>query len=72
MPEDGAQRAREVENARQVNRQVAPRLRAYPNVTGVGVGYKIVQGRRTDTISIRVYVRRKLPPQELAPTEILP
>jgi hypothetical protein len=43
-----------------------------PNVTGVGVGYKVVGGRLTDVISIRVYVAKKLPKEALRPEELLP
>lgn len=45
---------------------------AYPNVTGVGVGYKMVRGQRTDEVCIRVYVSQKVPKSKLQPAEILP
>jgi hypothetical protein len=43
-----------------------------PGVTGVGIGYKEVKGRRTDKLAIRVYVerKRKVPPDEVIPTSI--
>jgi len=58
--------------ARALKPRIGRDLRAYPNVTGVGVGYRRVRGRRTDQICIRVYVRRKLPRNELRPQDVLP
>jgi hypothetical protein len=58
--------------ALEVKNTIASQLMANPNVTGVGVGYKIVKGKRTEEVCIRVYVRKKLPKQELRPEEILP
>ena len=58
--------------ARALKPRIARELRAYPNVTGVGVGYRRVRGRRTDQVCIRVYVRRKLPRSELRPQDVLP
>ncbi len=61
-----------VKKAKAVKERIAPSLRKYPNVTGVGVGYKIVNGRRTDTVSIRVYVQKKLPKEQLSAEAVLP
>ena len=61
-----------VRRVAEVKRAVAGRLRAYPNVNGVGVGFKEVGGVRTDQVAIRVYVDRKLPRAQLADDEILP
>lgn len=36
------------------------------NVTGVGVGYKMKDGKFTDVIAVQVFVERKLPPVEVA------
>jgi len=55
--------------AKQVHEQS---LLALPNVTGVGVGYKIVNGRRTDEVCVRVYVSRKRAPEELDPGDMAP
>jgi hypothetical protein len=38
---------------------------AEPNVTGIGVAYKESGGKRTDVVSVTVYVEKKLPPAEL-------
>lgn len=45
---------------------------AYRNVCGVGVGYRVVRGERTSDVCIRVYVKRKLPEDQLARADILP
>jgi hypothetical protein len=61
-----------LQKAMEVKHKIASQLMANPNVTGVGVGYKIVKGKRTEEVCIRVYVRKKLPRQELRPEEVLP
>ena len=61
-----------VERAKAVKARVARILRRYPNVTGLGVGLKIVRGRRTPTVSIRVYVTKKVPESKLVASEIIP
>ncbi len=45
---------------------------ALPNVHAVGVGRKIVAGRPTDDLAIRIYVQRKLPLGVLTSSEGLP
>jgi hypothetical protein len=62
----------EVARVSKVKEAVAESLMARPNVTGVGVGYRFVGGRRTDQVCLRVYVRKKLPKSELRPEELLP
>jgi hypothetical protein len=62
----------DVERAKSVKDKAAAALRRYPNVVGVGVGYKLVGGERTSTVAIRVYVEKKVPEQELSPDEVLP
>lgn len=47
-------------------------LTKFPNVTGVGVGYRILKGERTNQICIRVYVEKKLPISALKTHEIIP
>jgi len=48
------------------------RLLRYPNVTGVGIGYKKVKGLTTNTPAIIVFVKKKIPVSELAPSSIIP
>ena len=49
-------------------------VRAHPshNVVGIGVGRKITRGRTTRTLSVRVYVERKLPEHLIHPDHLLP
>lgn len=47
-------------------------LRGFPNVTGVGVGYRIRNGVVTSETCIRVYVSRKVPLDRLRPEEVIP
>lgn len=60
------------ETARSVKRQVEAQLLRLPGVTGVAVGPKYVGGRRTNQISIRVYVARKrqVPTEQMIPPSI--
>lgn len=62
--EDEATR-REFERAIRQKDRVSARLRAQANVTAVGVGYKIVGGQLTAQLAIQVFVREKLPPEEV-------
>ncbi len=43
-----------------------------PNVVGVGVGPKMVAGKSTEAMAIKVYVNRKVPPENLKESEIIP
>ena len=47
-------------------------LLAKANVVGVGVGYRVAQGRRTDTIALVVMVRRKVAASRLSPEDVIP
>jgi hypothetical protein len=60
------------DRVREIKERYATRLTQYPNVTGVGVGLRLVNGQRTNEVCVRVYVRRKLPEGQLRTTEILP
>lgn len=48
-----------------VLRSTAQRWPELPNITSVGVGYRLRGGRRTNTLSIQVTVSKKLTPAEL-------
>jgi len=61
-----------VDRAKSVKERHVARLKAFPNVVGVGVGHEVVAGKRTDRISVRVYVRRKVPKTELPSEAVLP
>ncbi len=60
------------EQARRVKARHEVKLLARPGVVGVGVGYRQRGGTPTDEVAIVVMVRKKRPPDELAPEEILP
>lgn len=63
----------EIVKIKQVKEKVKEELMTkFSNVTGVGVGYRILKGERTNQICIRVYVEKKLPLAELQTNEILP
>jgi len=58
---------------RQVKQEVEAQLLNYPGVTGVDIGYKEVQGRRTDQLAVRVLVNRKradLRPEDRVPESV--
>ena len=48
------------------------KLLKYEGVIGVDVDYKRVKGQRTDKFSIIVYVKQKLPKEELSADETIP
>lgn len=56
----------------QVKQEHEQTIMTKTNVIGVGVGYKISQGTVTDTESIMVLVRRKVPQAALTPDMIVP
>jgi hypothetical protein len=61
----------ELENVTRARDAAAERLMRIPGVTGVGVGHKVVDGERTDTIAIVIYVSHKRDePEEPIPPEI--
>jgi hypothetical protein len=47
-------------------------LLAKPNVVGVGVGFRQIGGQMTNTVSLVVLVREKLPDSMLAPQDRIP
>jgi hypothetical protein len=61
-----------VKGARRAREKFAEALKSRANVTGLGVGYKVVAGRRTGQVAVRVYVSRKLPPAQLSPHDLVP
>ncbi|MCK9569860.1 hypothetical protein M0R72_13030 [Candidatus Pacearchaeota archaeon] len=42
------------------------------NFSGMGVGYKFVDGKKTDEICLQVYVKKKLPIDDLPPGQKIP
>jgi hypothetical protein len=66
MSEEELQRLKEIKAAKRDG------LISLPNVTGVGIGRKVVGGKYTDQMAIRVYVSKKLPKERLKGDERIP
>lgn len=49
-----------------------PKLMAYPNVVGTGIGLRQHQDKITDELCLVVMVSKKLPAEKLPPGGILP
>jgi len=47
-------------------------LMAKANVIGVGVGFEMKDGQRTDQLALVVLVERKIPESQLVPTDLIP
>lgn len=47
-------------------------LRSLPNVTNLGIGPEVSNGRETGRTAIKVFVSRKVSKSELADDEIIP
>ena len=60
------------ETIARVKRDATERLLAIPNVVAVGIGPKTVGGEATGEPAIRVFVRRKLPPDQVPADELIP
>lgn len=60
------------ETVREIKARVQGRLFGFSGVHAVGVGHKIVNGRRTDDVSIMVFVVRKKPLTELKSEDVIP
>ena len=65
-------RMADVDRIRAVKRAAAARLHAIPGVHAVGVGFKVVGGKKTDELAIAVFVDKKKKPEELPEREIIP
>jgi hypothetical protein len=61
-----------IEAIRLVKQAYEHQLMAMANVVGVGIGYRTLQGVRTDDPALVVMVSRKLPPEMLPPEERIP
>jgi hypothetical protein len=56
---------KQVTNPFDIRKRYSTALMKLPNVVGLAVGPKIVNGRPTDIMAIKVYVRKKLPKEQL-------
>lgn len=61
-----------LDEIRRIKTEVEAELLKLPGVTGVDVGYKYVEGKKTDVLAIRVLVKEKkdVPEEEAVPKEI--
>jgi hypothetical protein len=55
-----------------VHRNYETNLLSYPNVVGVGVGLRQVNGLQTDKVALVVMVNKKIPVEELKQKDVLP
>lgn len=62
----------EHDEVKRVQVQHKAMLLALPNVIGLGIGLKAVQGRRGDQLCLAMLVRRKLPRAALEPEAVIP
>ncbi len=72
MQEHGEKNEPALAKAYAVKKEFEPELRSKANVTGVGVGYKVKNGKITDQVSVRVYVSKKLSKESLDPGDLIP
>lgn len=61
-----------IEKIAAVQDKYNPKLLAYPNVVGVGIGLRQRQGKTTDELCLVVMVKEKLSPEKLPPGSLLP
>jgi len=60
------------ETVYRVKQAATPRLLAIPNVVAVGIGPKIVGGQAVGQPAIKVFIRRKLPADQVPADELIP
>ena len=48
-----------LDDIRVIKEEVEPKLLRLPGVTVVDIGYKYVNGKKTDALAIRIYVKKK-------------
>ena len=56
----------------EVKRKHQPSLLKKANVVGLAIGYKEVEGRSTGQLSLVVLVKKKVPPSQLQPGDVIP
>jgi len=62
----------ELKNIKELRYAYGQKIKSYPNVKGLGVGFKYIKGKRTEIKCITVFVSKKVPLSELDPDEIIP
>jgi hypothetical protein len=61
-----------MDDVKAVKQQYQQELMGKPNVVGVGVGYKVVGGQKTEVPCVIVFVRQKVAAQSLSAQEMVP
>lgn len=56
----------------EVKKRYRETILSLPNVVGLGIGAKIVNGQPTNTVAIKVYVHSKIPEQHLTEGQCIP
>ena len=59
-------------NIRKIKERYEQKLLLFPNVVGVGIGAKIINGISKQRKCIKIYVREKLPRNKLQKNELIP
>jgi len=62
----------QIAHALRVKEMNEAKLRRFVGVTGVGVGYKQIGGQYTKQVAIIVYVKKKLPRDQIPPSQLIP
>lgn len=57
---------------REIKRKHRDQLMSLPNVSGVGIGRKVVGGKLTERFAIRIYVTKKVPKERLKKDALVP
>lgn len=61
-----------IEEIRAVKDRYEDDLLKKKNVVGLGIGYKEVEGRETNELTLVVMVKKKEPPSQLDATDLIP
>lgn len=59
-------------NIRKIKERYEQKLLLFPNVAGVGIGAKIINGISTQRQSIKIYVQKKVSRSKLEKNELIP
>ncbi len=61
-----------MQNLDEVKKRHRKMLLQLPNVVGIGVGPKIINGEPANVMAIKVYVRSKIPKEQLKEEQCVP
>jgi hypothetical protein len=61
-----------ISQIRRIKQEIEAALLEIPGVTGVDIGYKVVGGKETGDLAIRVYVAEKKAPEAIPASERVP